>query len=126
MNYWLIKSEPNTYSWDRLVKEGKAVWDGVRNFAARNNLRDMKKGDHCFFYHSNEGKEIVGIAEVVREGFQDPTSTDPNWVAVEVKPVQKLKRPVTLLEIKADKRLENLELVRISRLSVSKVSKAES
>lgn len=125
MNYWLIKSEPGTYSWDMLVKEKKTVWNGVRNFAARNNLRDMKKGDQLFFYHSNDGKEIVGIAEVAKESYQDPTTTDPNWLVVDVKPVQKLKRPVTLAEMKAQKGLENMELIRISRLSVSKVSKKE-
>lgn len=125
MNFWLVKSEPGTYSWDRLVKEKKAVWDGVRNFAARNNLKAMKKGDQCFFYHSNEGKDIVGIAEVVKESYPEPGADDPNWVAVDIKPVKKLKRSVTLAEMKADKRLANLELVRISRLSVSKVSKAE-
>lgn len=125
MNYWLIKSEPSTYSWDMLVKEKKTAWTGIRNFAARLNLRAMKKGDLCFFYHSNEGKDIVGIAEVVKEFYPDPTADDPNWVCVDVKPVQKLKNPVSLAQIKADKNLGGMELVKISRLSVSKVTKKE-
>ncbi len=125
MNYWLIKSEPDVYPFDQLIKDKKTGWEGVRNYGARNNLRSMQKGDHCLFYHSNEGKEIVGIAEVVKESYQDPSTDNPNWVAVDVKPVQKLKRPVTLAEIKADKRLEQIELVRLSRLSVAKLTKLE-
>ncbi len=125
MNYWLIKSEPHKYSWAQFEKDKKTFWDGVRNYAARLNLRAMKKGDWCFFYHSNEGLEIVGIAEVIKEHYPDPTATEGDWSVVDVKPVQKLKRPVTLAEMKADKRLANLELIRISRLSVSKVSKKE-
>ena len=95
MNYWLMKSEPFKYSWDQFEKDGKTIWDGVRNYQARNNLREMAKGDLCFFYHSNEGKEIVGIAKVVKEHYQDPTSTDPNWVVVEIAPFKKLKKTET-------------------------------
>lgn len=125
MNYWLIKSEPFKYSWEQFEKDGKTRWDGIRNYAARLNLRAMKKGDRCLYYHSNEGLAIVGIAEVIKEGYPDPTATEGDWTAVDVKPVQKLKRPVTLAEIKADKRLAGIELIKISRLSVSKVSKKE-
>lgn len=125
MNFWLIKSEPHKYPWEQFVKDKQTFWDGVRNYAARNNLRDMKVGDYCMFYHSNEGKEIVGIAEVIRESYQDPTTEDNNWVVVDVKPVNKLKRPVTLAEMKADPRLQTMELIRISRLSVSKLTKDE-
>ncbi len=125
MNYWLVKSEPIKYSWEKFEKEKLACWDGVRNFAARNNLRDMKIGDQCFFYHSNEGKEIVGIAKVVKEHYQDPTTTDPNWLVVDLAPLKKLKHPVTLEQIKSDDRLSNMDLVRLSRLSVGKVEKNE-
>ena len=102
MNYWLIKSEPEKYSWEKFNQDGRTFWDGVRNYAARNNLRAMKEGDLAFFYHSNEGKEIVGIAKVVRESYQDPTIDDPNWLVVDFAPVEKLKKPVTLEQIKAD------------------------
>ncbi len=119
MNYWLMKSEPFKYSWDQFEKDGKTIWDGVRNYQARNNLREMKKGDLCFFYHSNEGKEIVGIAKVVKEHYQDPTSTDPNWVVVEIAPFKKLKKTVTLEQIKTEPRLAEIGLVKQSRLSVS-------
>lgn len=125
MAYWLIKSEPNKYSWEQFVKEGHTIWDGVRNYAARNNLRSMKKGDLAFWYHSNEGMEIVGIAKVVKESYQDPTTEDPAWLVVEFKPLKKLKNPVTLVQIKADKRLANMDLVRLSRLSVGVVSEVE-
>jgi len=125
MNYWLVKSEPFKYSWDQFVKDGKTFWDGVRNYAARNNLKAMKKGDQVFFYHSNEGLEIVGIAEVAKEHYQDPTTTDPNWVVVDLKPLKPLKKPVTLAQVKADKRLANLQLVRLGRLSVSAVTAEE-
>jgi predicted RNA-binding protein with PUA-like domain len=125
MNYWLIKSEPFKYSWDQFVKDKKTIWDGIRNYQARNNLREMKVGDTCFYYHSNEGKEIVGIAEVSKESFQDPGTQDPNWLAVEVKAVRKLKRPVTLLEMKGDNRLVDIGLLRNSRLSVSSLTKHE-
>jgi len=125
MNYWLIKSEPDKYSWDKFVADGRTFWDGVRNYAARNNLRDMREGDLAFFYHSNEGKEIVGIAKVVKEAYQDPTTDDTNWVVVEFSPVEKLNRPVTLAEIKADENLKEIQLVRLSRLSVSAVKPEE-
>ena len=125
MNHWLVKSEPSTYSWDKLVKDKKATWDGVRNYAARNNLRAMQKGDLCFFYHSNDGLAIVGIAKVVREAFQDPTTTDIAWSAVEIAPVKALKVPVTLSSLKADKHLSAMQIIRLSRLSVSAVTPEE-
>ena len=125
MNYWLVKSEPSKYSWDQFIKDKKTFWDGVRNYAARNNLRDMKKGDEIFYYHSNEGMEIAGIAMVVKEAYQDPTTEDKNWLVVDLKPVKKLKKPVALAEIKAEPELENMELVKNSRLSVQKVTADE-
>ena len=125
MAYWLIKSEPSKYSWDQFVKDKITFWDGVRNYAARNNLRAMKKGDAVFFYHSNEGLEIVGIAKVAKEAYQDPTTEDANWVAVDFKPFKKLKKPVTLATIKGDKRLQDMQLVKLSRLSVSAVTEDE-
>lgn len=125
MNYWLIKSEPDTYSWDDFVKEGEATWDGVRNHAARLNLIAMKKGDLALFYHSNEGREIVGLAEVSNEHFQDPTADDPRWVAVNFVPVEKFPKPVTLAQVKADPRFANMALVRLSRLSVGPVTREE-
>jgi predicted RNA-binding protein with PUA-like domain len=125
MNYWLVKSEPTTYSWDQLEKDGKTTWDGVRNFAARIHLNTMKKGDHVLFYHSNEGKEVVGISKVTKEAFPDPTATEGQWVAVELAPHKKLKKPVTLETIKADKALQNIYLVRQGRLSVMPLEKAE-
>ena len=125
MNYWLVKSEPFKYGWDLFVKEKKTYWDGVRNYAARNNLREMKKGDEVFFYHSNEGLEIVGIAMVVKEAYQDPTTDDKNWVVVDLSPVKKLKKPVSLADIKEDPQLQNMELVKNSRLSVQKVTPSE-
>lgn len=125
MNYWLIKSEPFKYSWDQFVKDGKTFWDGVRNYAARNNLRNMQKGDQVFFYHSNEGLAIVGIAEVVKTAYQDPTTEDPNWVVVDFKPVKPIPKPVTLEAIKAEPSLAEMDLVRLSRLSVGAVKPAE-
>lgn len=125
MNYWLIKSEPNVYSWDDFAKEKMTTWDGIRNYAARNNLRDMRKGDSIFFYHSNVGLSIVGIAKVVKEAYQDSTTTDKNWLAVDIKPVKRLKIPVTLSQVKEDSLLSKMELVRISRLSVQKVTEPE-
>ncbi|MBL7773295.1 MAG: EVE domain-containing protein [Chitinophagaceae bacterium] len=125
MNYWLIKSEPNTYSFEQLLKDKKTCWDGVRNYAARNNLRAMQKGDQLLYYHSMEGLEIVGIAEVVKTAYQDPKTDDPNWVAVDVKALKKLKQPVTLAAIKENKKLAEMQLVRISRLSVSAVTPEE-
>jgi predicted RNA-binding protein with PUA-like domain len=125
MSYWLVKSEPSKYSWEQLVKDKQTSWDGVRNFTARNNLKAMKKGDEVFFYHSNEGLEIVGIAKVVKEAYQDPTTDDANWVVVDLKPVKKLKKPVSLVTIKAEKRLADMALVRLGRLSVSPVTDEE-
>ena len=125
MNYWLIKSEPSVYSWERFEKEGQTFWDGVRNYAARNNLRGMKKGDLVFWYHSNEGLEIVGIAKVIKEAYQDPTTQEDKWVAIDLKPVRKLKLSVSLAQIKADKRLNNMALVRLGRLSVQPVTDEE-
>jgi predicted RNA-binding protein with PUA-like domain len=125
MNYWLIKSEPSTYSYEMLEKEKKTAWTGVRNYAARNNLRAMKKGDLCFFYHSNEGLCIVAIAKVVKEAYQDPTTDDANWMCVDVAPHKKFKNPVTLSELKADAVLKNMQFVKIGRLSVSVVTEAE-
>lgn len=125
MNYWLVKSEPFKYSWEQLVKDKKTFWDGVRNYAARNNLKEMQKGDHCFFYHSNEGLAIVGIAEVVKTAYQDPTTDDDRWVAVDIKPVMALPTPVTLKDIKVESKLANMDLVRLMRLSVGKVTAAE-
>lgn len=125
MNYWLVKSEPFKYSWEQFVKDGKTFWDGVRNYAARNNLKAMQKGDHVFFYHSNEGLAIVGIAEVVKPAYQDPTTDDPNWVVVDLKPLKALPKPVTLEQLKADPAFENMDLVRLSRLSVGTVKPAE-
>ncbi len=125
MSHWLIKSEPQKYSWDQFVADKQTFWDGVRNYAARNNLKAMKKGDEVFFYHSNEGLEIVGIAKVVKEAYQDPTTDDANWVVVDFKPVKKIKNPVNLATIKADKRLANMALIRLGRLSVSPVTEDE-
>ena len=125
MAYWLVKSEPGTYSWDDFVKEGQTCWSGVRNYAARIHLRNMKKGDEVFFYHSNEGTDIVGIGKVIKEAYQDPTTDDDRWAAVDLKPVRKLKKPVALDSIKKEKRLANMALVRIGRLSVQPVTDAE-
>lgn len=125
MAYWLVKSEPFKYSWDQFVKDKKTFWDGVRNYGARNNLKAMKKGDEVLFYHSNEGVEIVGIAMVVKEHYQDPTTDETAWVVVDLKPVKKLKTAVPLNQIKADKRLVNMDLVRLGRLSVQTVKSEE-
>lgn len=125
MAYWLVKSEPTTYSWDSLVKEKQTCWSGIRNYAARLHLRNMKKGDEVFFYHSNEGTNIVGIAKVVKEHYQDPTTDDDRWVAIDLKPVRKLKNPVALDTIKKDKRLAAMALVRIGRLSTQPVTEEE-
>lgn len=125
MNYWLIKSEPFKYSWDQFCIDKNTYWDGVRNYAARNNLRSMQKGDLAFFYHSNEGLEIVGIAEVVKTAYQDPTTEETAWLAVDFKPKKKLKTPVTLGQIKNTKELENMQLVKLQRLSVSAVTEEE-
>ncbi|WP_407427380.1 EVE domain-containing protein [Arcticibacter sp.] len=125
MNYWLVKSEPFKYSWDKFNQDGRTFWDGVRNYQARNNLKAMKEGDLVLFYHSNEGKEVVGIAEVVREFYQDPTTEDPNWVVVDLSPVETLKNTVTLEQIKKDPRLENIGLVKQGRLSVMGMKQEE-
>lgn len=123
--YWLVKSEPSKYSWDKFVEDKRTYWDGVRNYTARNNLKAMKKGDEVFFYHSQEGLEIVGIANVAKEAYQDPTTDDTNWVVVDLKPVKKMKKPVTLATIKADKRLEGISLVKQGRLSVCPITDEE-
>ncbi len=125
MAYWLIKSEPAVYSWDQLEKDKETIWDGVRNYAARLNLLAMKKGDQAFFYHSNEGMEIVGIVKISKTAFQDPTTADERWVSVAVKPFKKLANPVSLAAIKLEKKLAGMDLVRLGRLSVQKVSEAE-
>jgi len=124
-NYWLMKSEPDAYGWDDLLHEGEGTWDGVRNHRAANNLRAMAVGDEAFFYHSNIGKEIVGVVRISEAGLTDPTDPEGKWAAVKVKPVRKLKRPVTLAEIKADDTLRDMELIRLSRLSVAVVTPRE-
>jgi predicted RNA-binding protein with PUA-like domain len=123
--YWLVKSEPSAYSWDDLVKAGEDVWDGVRNHQARNNLDTMKRGDLVLFYHSVHAREVVGIARVTREGYPDPTTDDPRWVAVDVAPVGPLAKPVTLSQIKNDAALKDVALVRQSRLSVVPLERNE-
>jgi predicted RNA-binding protein with PUA-like domain len=123
MNYWLVKTEPETYSWDTLVKEKKGVWDGVRNFQARSNMKGMKKGDLVFVYHTGEEKSIVGIAKVAAEAYPEPK--DKDWVAVDLTPEKKLKKPVSLAQVKADKNLSDMVLVRASRLSVQPVKADE-
>jgi len=125
MNYWLVKSEPFKYSWEQFEKDKQTFWDGVRNYAARNNLRAMKKGDLVLWYHSNEGMEIVGIAKVSKEAYQDPTTEEIAWVVVDLKPHKKLKKPVGLVQVKSDKRLANMDLVRLGRLSVQTVKEEE-
>ena len=125
MAYWLVKSEPSAYSWDQLVKDKQTCWSGVRNYAARINLRAMKKGDEVLYYHSNEGVEIVGVAQVVKEAYQDPTIDDDRWVAVDIKAVRKLKNPVPLDILKKDTRFANMDLVRLGRLSVQTVKPKE-
>jgi predicted RNA-binding protein with PUA-like domain len=125
MSYWLVKSEPSVYSWDEFVKDGKTSWTGVRNYAARLHLNAMKKNDEVFFYHSNEGLDIVGIAKVIKEAYPDNTTDDPRWVTVDLKPVKKLKKPVSMNDIKKEKKLQEMALIRISRLSVQPVSEEE-
>lgn len=125
MNYWLVKSEPAKYSWDMFLKDKRTFWDGVRNFQARNNLKAMKKGDLVLFYHSVSAKEVVGIAEVVKEFYQDPTTKEQQWVAVDLKPVESLRNAVTLEMIKKEKRLEKIGLIRQQRLSVMPLAAAE-
>jgi predicted RNA-binding protein with PUA-like domain len=123
--FWLMKSEPDAYSWDDLVAEGEGTWDGVRNHRAANNLRAMQVGEQAFFYHSNIGREIVGIAEISLSGIADPSDPEGKWAAVKVRPVRKLARPVTLSEIKANPALAEMELVRLSRLSVAELTQSE-
>jgi predicted RNA-binding protein with PUA-like domain len=118
MNYWLVKSEPFKYSWERFVQDGQTFWDGVRNYQARNNLKTMKNGDLVLFYHSNEGMEVVGIAKVVREHYPDPTTDDQRWVVVDLAPHQAFNRGVTLTEMKAKPELAQIGLIRQGRLSV--------
>ncbi len=124
-SYWLMKSEPDAYSWDDLLAEGEGTWDGVRNHRAANNLRAMQVGDEAFFYHSNIGKEIVGVVQISESGIPDPSDLEGKWAAVKVKPVRKLARPVTLKEVKADPKLAEMELVKLSRLSVAVVTPEE-
>jgi predicted RNA-binding protein with PUA-like domain len=124
-SHWLVKSEPFKYSWQKFVADKKAVWDGVRNFEARNNLRAMKKGDLVLFYHSSEGKEVVGIAQVAKEAYPDPTATEGDWSAVELTPKKALSEPVSLAQVKADKQLAAFALVRKARISVISATPAE-
>ena len=123
--YWLMKSEPDAYGWDDLMREGEGTWDGVRNHRAANNLRAMKPGDRAFFYHSNVGLEIVGVVEITQSGLADPSDPTGKWAAVKVKPVARLPHPVTLKQIKADPALADMELIRLSRLSVAVVTPEE-
>ncbi|HEX5219748.1 MAG TPA: EVE domain-containing protein [Verrucomicrobiae bacterium] len=125
MNYWLVKSEPEAYSWSQLVKDGKTAWTGVRNFQARNNLRAMKKGDAVFFYHSVTGKEVVGIAKVSKEAYPDATAKEGDWSCVDLVPDEPLARPVSLETMKQDKVLRDLPMVRLSRISVTEVPAAQ-
>lgn len=125
MNYWLMKSEPDAFSWDQLVAQGRAEWDGVRNHAAQLNMKAMKVGDRALFYHSNIGLEAVGIMEIVREAAPDSTDDTGKWIAVEVAPVEPLSRPVTLKAMKADPALAGMAMIRQSRLSVSPVTATE-
>ena len=125
MNYWLVKSEPESYSWAQLVKDGKTAWTGVRNFTARLNLRAMRKGDLVCFYHSVTDKQIVGLARVVKESYQDPTATEGEWACVDLEPFKALKNPVSLDAIKGDKALKEMKLLKLSRLSVQPVTAAE-
>ena len=125
MNYWLMKSEPDVYGWPKLVEEGKGRWDGVRNATAANNLKAMKVGDRAFFYHSNIGKEIVGVMEITREAYPDASDPTGRWVMVDVRPVAAVKTPVTLAQIRADNKLKDMALVKFSRLSVQPVTATE-
>ncbi|WP_345951058.1 EVE domain-containing protein [Mucilaginibacter sp. PAMB04274] len=125
MRYFLVKSEPFKYSWEKFNQDGRTFWDGVRNYQARNNLKAMQEGDLVLFYHSNEGKAVVGIAKVVKEAYQDPTTDDTNWVVVDLSPVESLKKPVTLEQIKADDQLKDISLVRQGRLSVMELKATE-
>jgi predicted RNA-binding protein with PUA-like domain len=125
MNFWLVKQEPTKYSWDEFIYDKETYWDGVRNYQARNNLKAMKKGDYAFYYHSVIDKKIMGIAKVVKEYYQDPTTPDERWVVVDFKPVKPLKIQVSLEQIKGEKSLQNIAIVKQSRLSVLPLSKKE-
>ncbi|RZL02211.1 MAG: EVE domain-containing protein [Pedobacter sp.] len=125
MKHWLVKSEPFKYSWDKFNEDGRTFWDGVRNYQARNNLREMQEGDLVLFYHSNEGKNVVGIAKVVKEAYQDPTTDDSNWVVVDLSPVEALQNPVSLEQIKAEDSLKDISLIRQGRLSVMPLKATE-
>ena len=125
MRYWLVKSEPYKYAWSDLQKDGWTYWDGVRNYQARNNLRAMRVGDQVLYYHSNEGMEIVGVARVIKKAYQDPTTEDERWSVVDIEPVETLASPITLHQIKQDKRLQEMALIKQSRLSVMPVTKKE-
>lgn len=125
MKYWLMKSEPDVFSFDDLIRKKQEAWDGVRNYTARNNMRAMKKGDIALFYHSNIDKAVVGIMEIVKEAYQDPTTDNEAWVCVDVAPIEKLKNPVTLAAIKANSKLAEIKLIKQSRLSVCDITKAE-
>jgi predicted RNA-binding protein with PUA-like domain len=125
MQFWLVKQEPSTYSWEQFLKDKATYWDGVRNYQARNNLQEMKKGDQVFFYHSVVGKQIMGIARVTRESYPDPTTDDPAWVVVDLKPIKSLKVPVTLEQIKSHPKLKEISLIKQSRLSVMPVTSSE-
>jgi predicted RNA-binding protein with PUA-like domain len=125
MRYWLLKSEPSAYSWDQLVKDGRTNWSGVRNFQAANNLKAMKTGDKAFFYHSNEGLDIVGIVEIVKEAYPDPTDKQGRFAMVDVRPLQPVKTPVTLAAIKAEPRLAEIQVLKQSRLSLPAITEAE-
>jgi len=125
MNHWLVKSEPGAYAWETFVQDGRTAWTGVRNYTARNNLRAMKPGDPVFFYHSGEGKSVVGIARVVKAAYPDPTADEGDWSAVDLVPVKSASRAVALSQIKADKILREMKLVKLSRLSVSPVTREQ-
>ncbi|TDG36559.1 EVE domain-containing protein [Pedobacter changchengzhani] len=125
MNHWLVKSEPFKYSWDQFNEDGRTFWDGVRNYQARNNLKAMQEGDLVLFYHSNEGKNVVGIAKVVRAFYQDPTTEDANWVVVDLVPVESLKNPVSLEQVKSEPSLADISLVKQGRLSVMPLKATE-
>ena len=125
MAFWLVKSEPYKYHWDDLVRDGRTFWDGVRNYQARNNLKSMKKGDRVLYYHSNKGLEVVGVARVAREHYQDPTTDDDRWVVVDIEPDMPFKYPVPLSRIKKEKKLKDIALIKQSRLSVMPVTKSE-
>lgn len=124
-SYWMVKQEPETYSWSDFVRDGRTDWSGVRNYQARNNLRDMKAGERVLFYHSGKEKAVVGLAEVVKSAYPDPTADDAQWVAVDLKPIRQLKNPVPLAAIRYDKRLSQLPLIRQSQLSVMSLTKEE-